>query len=63
MDDWNKLSSELKKEIKEVANADRYGLNPVTLFQNIKYSSGSNEELAATFDVPMSLVKKINDKS
>lgn len=49
----------LQEEIKEIVLSDVYGLRAETLYNNIRFSTGSDEKLAEIFEVSVSLVMQI----
>jgi hypothetical protein len=53
LDEW------LKEELKSIVSEDNYGLSPKTLYNNIRFSTGTNMELSKIFEVPYSLVTQI----
>ena len=57
--EYEELDEWLKDELKSIVSEDGYGLSPKTLYNNIRFSTGNNMELAKIFEVPVSLVTQI----
>jgi len=57
----SKISDTIKKELLKIVTDDPYGLSVTSLYNNIRYSSGTYENLAMIFNVPVSLVSAIKE--
>jgi len=60
---YENASNELKQRIRIIIQEDKYGLMEKTLFNNIKYSTGTDESIAGIFHVPVDMVKEIKTNS
>ena len=56
-----KIPSDVLKELKKAIGKDT--LNPETLYNNIKNSTGTDKKLAEIFDVSVDLVQRIKEIS
>jgi len=62
MIDYENISQDLKNELQKIADTDEFGtLNPATIYNGIRNSTGTNEKLAEFYDVPVELVEKIKE--
>lgn len=62
MIEFEDISQELKDGLQTIADTDEFKtLNPETLYNGIRNSTGTNEKLAEFYDVEVQLVKKIKD--
>ncbi len=57
--EYNQIDGKLKEKIVKIVNKDQYGLNPESLYNNIKNSTGTEEKLATLYDIPVEIVKEI----
>lgn len=62
MIDYKDIPQELKDRLIAVAETDEFGtLNPETVYNGIRNSTGTNEKLAELYDVDVQLVQDIKE--
>jgi len=49
----------IKKWLKEIVSEDKHGLSAKTLYDNILFSTGNENQLAQLFEVPVELIRAI----
>ncbi len=62
MIEYEYIAADLQEQIQEIADTDEFGtLDAKTLYNGIRNSTGTIENLAALYEVPVDLVIEIKD--